>query len=128
MVRAVVPDPNISFEYEPPSRVCQGDPFSVIVNVNFPKSEEIRQDTSYALNISLGDGQGHNYGKGLGGSLTTSLEIVGAGSCQRRAVFKDIVIRKVGRHQLQILLAVASTSKVTIKARLDSDFVEVQAA
>ncbi|KAJ5267748.1 hypothetical protein N7478_010556 [Penicillium angulare] len=129
MSRFVSYDPIISFECEPPSRVWQGNPFTIIVKVTFPGSEEMLQtDASFGLNISLSDDHGQEFWKELRGSLTSSLETVIGRGCQRIAVFKDIIIHGVGRRKLRILLAVASMSQITVKARLDSNFFEVQAA
>ncbi|KAJ5292230.1 hypothetical protein N7478_001481 [Penicillium angulare] len=126
--RMVSHGPIISFECGPPSQVCQGAPFPIIVNVAFLGSEEMQKGATFAFNISLGDNRGHLSGKGLSGSLTSSLETIMDGGCQRVAAFKDIAIHEVGRHRLRILLAAAFMFQVTVIARLDSDFVEVQAA
>lgn len=119
-------DPVISFATRPPSRVTQGEPFTIIVNVTFPDSEDLQRN-HFALNVSLSNDRGHIFGKELCGSLTSSLKSATDGGCQQTAVFKDISIHEIGRHQFRILLAAASLSQVMIKARLDSDFVEVQA-
>lgn len=124
--RFVSHDPIISFATRPPSRVKQGEPFTIIVNVTFPDSEGLQRD-SFALNVSLSNDRGPIFGKELRGSLTSSLKAAMDGGSQQTAVFKDISIHGIGRHRLRILLAAASSSQVMIKARLDSDFVEVQA-
>ena len=127
MSRFISYDPTISFERGPPSRVWQGDSFTMIVRVTFP-GEMLQTDASFALNISLIDDHGRKSWKELRGSLTSSLEAVIGHDCQRVAVFKDIIIHGAGRRRIRILLAVASMSQVTVKARLESNFFEVQAA
>lgn len=123
--RFVAQDPIISFATGPPPNVWQGHPLTVAVNVAFPGSEGMHRD-NFALNISLIDDQGHKHQRGLRGSLTLSLKPFVDGGRQQVAVFKDITIHEIGRHRLRILLAAASLSQATIKARHDSDFVEVQ--
>jgi len=125
--RFISHNPIIYFATGPPSRVLQGQSFTISVNVSFPDSEGLQRG-NFALNVSLSKDRGDIAGKELRGSLTSSLRSAMVGGRQQTAVFKDISIHEIGRHRLRILLAAASISEVTIKARLDSDFVEVQAA
>ncbi|KAJ5600989.1 hypothetical protein N7450_002056 [Penicillium hetheringtonii] len=117
--------PTISIVSGVPSQVWREEPIAITVKVVFSNSEKIHPDTHFALNISLRDSQDHKYVNGLHGPLTTCLESFMNDIGQSTGVFKSIAIHKVGCFRLRVLLAASSWSQTTVKARADSDVIEV---
>jgi hypothetical protein len=109
----------------PPAHLCQEEHFTVIVAAELFGLQKSSLHMEYALNISLSGTDIAQTLHGLGGFLTSSLQCRPDNDNKCLVTFEHIFIRRPGQYRLRFLLAVSSLSGMTVKARVDSDIIEV---
>jgi hypothetical protein len=109
----------------PPARLCQGEHFTVIVAAELLGLQNSLMHMDFALNGSLSGTDVAQSSLGLGRFLISSLQRRPDNDNQCLAAFENIFIRRPGQYRLLFLLAVSGLSGMIVKARIDSDIIEV---
>lgn len=120
---------DLSFEFDPPTAVRPGVPFTIPVIISVrPVGTPPRNVQHLVVNASLRDETGTSAAAGLTGSLTASVRSRADHAMGGHARFSPLTISRPGKYRLRVMLSAASYNGVVTKRYIDSGVIHVHAA